>query len=142
MDTKIFVNLPVKDLSRSIRFYIDLGFQLNPRFTDETAACINISRDINLMLLTEQRFKEFTPNLICDAKRNTEALLSLTCQSRDQVNQLVSMAKQAGGSTYSDPKDYGFLYGHGFQDPDGHIWELIFMEQSQLDVEIEQGAGI
>jgi predicted lactoylglutathione lyase len=128
MSTKIFVNLPVKDLNRSKAFFAALGYTFNPQFTDETAACMVISPDIYTMLLTEAKFKEFTPNPIADAKKSTEAIICLSCESRDQVNDLVKKAVAAGGNTHADPKDYGFMYQHGFQDVDGHIWELIYME--------------
>jgi predicted lactoylglutathione lyase len=128
MATKIFVNLPVKDLNRSMAFFNNLGYTFDPRFTDETAACLVISDDIFAMLLTETKFQEFTPKLLCDATKNTEVLVCLSCESRAQVDDLVHRAITAGGTTYADPKDYGFMYGHGFQDLDGHLWELIYME--------------
>ena len=128
MATKIFVNLPVKDLGKSIDFFKKLGFSFNAEFTDETAACMVVADDINVMLLTHEKFKVFTPKEICDATRSTEVLVSLSCESRANVDELVRKAVDAGGSTYSDPQDHGFMYGHGFQDPDGHIWELFYME--------------
>ena len=132
MATKIFVNLPVKNLNGSKEFFTKLGYGFNPQFTDETAACLVISEDIYVMLLTEAKFKEFTPKPICDAKKSTEVLVCLSCQSRDEVNDLVGKAVAAGGTTYAESKDYGFMYQHGFQDPDGHIWELMHMEPSAL----------
>jgi len=128
MATKIFVNLPVKDLNKSMTFFINLGYTFDARFTDETAACLVISDDIFAMLLTETKFREFTPKPLCDATQSTEVLICLSCESRTQVDDLVRRAITAGGTTYADPKDYGFMYGHGFQDLDGHIWELIYME--------------
>jgi uncharacterized protein len=128
MATKIFVNLPVKDLGRSIAFFKKLGFSFNTEFTDETAACMVVADDINVMLLTHEKFKVFTPKDICDATKSTEVLVSLSCESRADVDELVRKAIDAGGSTYNDPQDHGFMYGHGFQDPDGHIWELFYME--------------
>jgi len=128
MATKIFVNLPVKDLNKSMTFFINLGYTFDARFTDETAACLVISDDIFAMLLTETKFREFTPKPLCDATQSTEVLICLSCESRAQVDDLVRRAITAGGTTYADPKDYGFMYGHGFQDLDGHIWELIYME--------------
>ena len=133
MATKIFVNLPVKNLNRSMEFFTKLGYSFNPQFTDDTAACMVVSEDIYVMLLTEGKFKEFTPRPICDAKKSTEVLVCFSCESRDMVNDLVSKAVAAGGTTYAEPKDYGFMYQHGFQDPDGHIWELIYMEPSALN---------
>jgi uncharacterized protein len=132
MATKIFVNLPVKDLERSVGFFTTLGYKFNPQFTDETAACMIVSADIYVMLLTRAKFKEFTPKAICDATKSTEVLVCLSCESRDQVNDMVSKAVAAGGATYAESKDYGFMYQHGFQDLDGHIWELIYMEASAI----------
>ena len=128
MTTKIFVNLPVKDLKRSMEFFTELGYQFNAQFTDETAACMIVSEDIYIMLLTHPKFKEFTPKAICDATKSTEVLVCLSCESREKVDILVRKAVAAGGTTYAEPKDYGFMYQHGFQDPDGHIWEVFYME--------------
>ena len=132
MTTKIFVNLPVKDLKRSMEFFTELGYQFNAQFTDETAACMIVSEDIYIMLLTHPKFKEFTPKAICDAMKSTEVLVCLSCESREKVDILVRKAVAAGGTTYAEPKDYGFMYQHGFQDLDGHIWELIYMEPSAI----------
>lgn len=128
MATKIFVNLPVKKLKKSMAFFRKLGFTFNPRFTDETAACMIVSEDIFVMLLTEEKFRTFTPNEICDANKSTEVLVCLTRESRGDVDGMVRKAVAAGGKAFRDPQDYGFMYEHGFQDLDGHIWELIFME--------------
>ena len=128
MATKIFVNLPVKDLNRSVAFFTRLGYKFNPQFTDETATCMIVSDDIFVMLLTEAKFKEFTPKAICDATKNTEVLVCLSCENRDAVNDMVKKAVAAGGTTYADAKDYGFMYQHGYQDLDGHMWELVYMD--------------
>jgi len=128
MAKQLFVNLPVKDLNRTIEFFTKLGFTFNPQFTDETATCMVVSEDIYVMLLTHEKFKVFTPKEICDATRFTEVLISLTCDSRSEVDRLVSLAVEAGGSTYNEPQDHGFMYSHGFQDLDGHIWEVFIME--------------
>lgn len=128
MATNIFVNLPVKDLKRSMAFFEKLGFKNNPRFTDETAACMVISEDIFVMLLTEAKFKTFMPKAIADAKTSTEVLIALSCESRAKVEELVRTAVAAGGSTYAEANDHCFMYQHGFQDPDGHIFELIWMD--------------
>ena len=127
MARQIFVNLPVRDLNRSMAFFEKLGFKNNPQYTDETAACMVVSETIYLMILTERKFKEFTPKTIADATKTTEVLLALSCESRAELEALVSKAVSAGGSTYAEPKDYGFMYQHGFQDPDGHIFELFWM---------------
>lgn len=130
MATKIFVNLPVRDLKRSMDFFGKLGFTFNSQFTDEAAACMIISEDIYVMLLTEDKFKTFTPKRICDATKCAEVLVCLSSGSKNEVNEMVRKAVAAGGTTYKEPEDHGFMYGHGFQDLDGHIWELVFMEPS------------
>jgi uncharacterized protein len=132
MATKIFVNLPVQDLGQSVKFFTTLGYKFNPQFTDETAACMIVSEDIYIMLLTLAKFKEFTPRDICDTTKNTEVLVCLTCETREEVNTMVRKAVAAGGSTYAESKDYGFMYQHGFLDPDGHIWELIYMDPGAI----------
>ncbi len=127
MATKIFVNLPVKDLNKAITFFTQLGFKFNPQFTDETATCMIVAEDIFVMLLTEAKFKTFTPKQICDATKSTEVLVCLSSESREKVDETVRKAVAAGGTTYNKPQDHGFMYAHGFQDLDGHIWELIYM---------------
>ena len=128
MATKIFVNLPVKDLKKSMEFFGKLGFSFNPQFTDETAACMIVREDIFVMLLTHNKFKIFTPKQICDATQSTEVLVALSAENREGVDDLVRKAVAAGGTTYNKPQDYGFMYGHGFQDLDGHIWETFYMD--------------
>ena len=130
MARKIFVNLPVKDLGKSRDFFEKLDFGFNAQFTDETAACMVVSDDIYVMLLIHEKFRTFTPKQICDSQSSTEVLVCLSCESRAEVDELVRKAVAAGGSTYNEPQDHGFMYAHGFQDPDGHIWELIYMEPS------------
>ena len=132
MATKIFVNLPVKNLNKSIEFFTKLGFTFNQQFTDETATCMIVTDDIFVMLLTEEKFKTFTPNEICDAKKSTEVLVCLSRESRAKVDEMILKAVAAGGKTYNEPQDHGFMYAHGFQDLDGHIWELIYMEPSAV----------
>lgn len=132
MATKIFVNLPVKDLKASIGFFTKLGYTFNPQFTDETATCMIISEDIYAMLLTHEKFKVFTPKEICDATKSTEVLVCLSCESREQVDDMVQKAVEAGGTTYNKPQDHGFMYGHGYQDLDGHLWELVWMDPQAI----------
>ena len=132
MARQIFVNLPVQELKKSMDFFSSLGFTFNQQFTDNTAACMVISEDIYTMLLTHAKFKEFTPNPICDATKSTEMLVCLSCDSRAAVDDMVRKAVAGGGKTYNQPQDHGFMYGHGFQDLDGHIWELIYMEPSAI----------
>jgi len=129
---KIFVNLPVKDLQQSMTFFSKLGFTFDKQFTDETAACMVVSADIYVMLLTQDKFKTFTPRQISDATKSTEVLVCLSASSRQEVDETVRKAVSAGGTTYNDAQDHGFMYGHGFQDLDGHIWELAFMEPSSI----------
>jgi uncharacterized protein len=131
--TKIFVNLPVKKLDRSIDFFTKLGFTFNPQFTDETATCMIVSDDIFVMLLTHDKFQTFTPKAICDATKSTEVLVCLSTESRKEVDEMVERAIAAGGTTYNEPQDHGFMYSHGFQDLDGHIWELVYMEPSAVN---------
>ena len=132
MPTQIFVNLPVKNLAQSIDFFTKLGFTFNAQFTDETATCMIVSEDIFVMLLTHEKFKTFTPNPICDATKSTEVLVCLSRDSREKVDEIVRQAVAAGGRTYNAPQDHGFMYAHGFQDPDGHIWEVMHMDPSAV----------
>ena len=132
MAIKIFVNLPVKDLTRSVEFFTKLGFGFDEQFTDETATCMIVSDDIFVMLLTEEKFQTFTPKKICDAGKFTEVLVCLSLESRANVEEMVAKAVAGGGATYNEPQDHGFMYAHGFQDLDGHIWELIYMESTAV----------
>ncbi len=132
MSTMIFVNLPVRDLPRAMRFFRALGFTFNPQFTDETAACMVIDDRIHAMLLTHEKFAAFAPKGIADATQASEVLICLSCASRDEVDDYVRKAVAAGGTTFRPPQDHGFMYGHGFQDPDGHVWELAWMDPSVL----------
>lgn len=131
MNSMIFVNLPVADLPRARAFYQALGFTFNEEFCDDTAACVVISEHIFTMLLTHAKFREFTPKAICDTSKATEVLNCLSCDSREELDELVRKAVAAGGSRYADPKDYGFMYQHSFQDPDGHSWELVHMQSGE-----------
>ncbi len=132
MASKIFVNLPVKNLNKSIEFFTKLGFSFNQQFTDETATCMIVTDDIFVMLLTEEKFKTFTPKEICDTNKYTEVLVALSLENRAKVDEMVRKAVGAGGATYNEPQDHGFMYAHGFQDLDGHIWEVFFMEPSAV----------
>lgn len=132
MARKMFVNLPVKDLNRSMEFFRQLGFEFNLQFTDETAACMVISEENYAMLLTHPKFQEFIPGTISDATQQTEVLVALSCESREEVSELVKKALAAGGTTYSEPRDYGFMLQHAFRDPDGHIWEVFYMDMTAM----------
>lgn len=128
MKTQIYVNLPVKDLNRSNAFFKSLGFQLDPKFSNGQASCLILGENVFAMLLVEGFFKTFTDKSICDATKSTEVLVCLSCESRARVDELVKQAVAAGGRALRKPQDQGSMYGHGFQDLDGHIWELIYME--------------
>lgn len=132
MPQMIFVNLPVKDLDKSMAFFKALGFSFNAQFTDETAACMVISDTIFAMLLTHAKFKDFTPKAIADATQTSEVLIALSRENREAVDKIVSDALAAGGTTYNEPQDHGFMYGHGFQDLDGHIWEVMWMDPAAV----------
>lgn len=132
MAKRIFVNLPVKDLDRSVAFFTRLGFSFNPQFTDENATCMIVSENIFVMLLTEKFFQGFTKKPIADATKSTEVLIALDADSRAQVDDMVQKAVAAGGSTYMEAKDHGWMYQHSFADPDGHQWELAYMDESAL----------
>jgi predicted lactoylglutathione lyase len=125
---KIFVNLAVRDLKRSRDFFSKLGFGFNPKFTDDNAACMIISEEAFVMLLQEPFFRTFTKKDICNTATHTEALVALSCDSRAEVDELVKKAIGAGGTHAMDPMDHGFMYGWSFYDPDGHHWEVFWMD--------------
>jgi predicted lactoylglutathione lyase len=128
MHQQIFVNLPIADMKRSMAFFRALGLEFNPQFTNEQGACLVLGPGIHAMLLTKDFFATFTAKPLVDATRATEVLVCLSCQSRAEVDDLVARAIAAGGSAPRPPQDHGFMYGHGFEDLDGHIWELVAME--------------
>ena len=129
----IFVNLPVKNLEKTKDFFSKIGFEFNAQFTDKNAACLVIGDNIFAMLLTEDYFKTFTKKDLSDAANTTEVILALSAESREQVDEIVNAALSAGGSPSNDPVDHGFMYGWSFQDPDGHLWEVMYMDQSQVE---------
>ena len=128
MARKIFVNLPIRDMKRSRAFFDSLGFSFNPGFTNEQGACMVIGEHSFVMLLVEPFFQTFTKKPIHDAKKGTEVLVCLSCESRAEVDDLVRKALAAGGTAPNAPQDHGFMYGHGFEDPDGHLWEVMWMD--------------
>lgn len=132
MATKIFVNLPVKDLKVSMTFFQRLGYSFNPQFSDETAACMVISEDIYAMLLTHPKFAPFTPKPIADATQTTEVITCLSCDSKEAVNAVVDKALAAGATETREPEDHGFMFGRSFTDPDGHIWEMVWMDPAAV----------
>jgi Predicted lactoylglutathione lyase len=131
--SNIFVNLPVKDLNRTKQFFAALGFEFNPQFTDDNAACLLIGPNIFAMLLVEDYFRTFIRKEIADASRTTEVLIALSADSRGQVDEIADKALASGGSPANDPQDHGFMYSRSFQDPDGHIWEVLFMEPNHIE---------
>lgn len=126
MANQIYINLPVVDLAKSVDFFTALGFRFEPKFTDDHSTCMIVGENMFVMLVTHPKFRAFTPNEICDTSRNTEVLVCLTLESKEEVQRMVESAVANGGKTYTQPQDHPLMYGHGFQDPDGHIWELLY----------------
>ncbi|KFF19863.1 VOC family protein [Flavobacterium hydatis] len=131
MKTEIFLNLPVKDLKRSMAFFTELGFTFNLNFTDDKAACLEIGENIYAMLLVEEFFKTFTQKQICNTATTTEILMALSVDSREKVDEIITAVVKAGGTEYMEAKDYGWMYQKAFLDIDGHHWEIFFMDESQ-----------
>jgi uncharacterized protein len=131
MATKIFVNLPVKDLKKSVEFFTKLGYTFNPQFTDENATCMIVSDTIFVMLLVQPFFQSFTKKPISDAK-TSEVILALSANSKAEVDELVDKAIKAGASTPNPIQDQGWMYSGGFQDLDGHLWEIAYMDESAI----------
>lgn len=126
---RLFVNLPVKDVKRSVEFFTALGFSFNLKFTDENATCLILGDNFYAMLLVEPFFRTFTDKAIADTTSSVEVLTALQLDSREAVDALVTKARAAGGAIPRLPQDLGFMYSHGFEDPDGHIWELFHMDE-------------
>ncbi len=129
---QIFVNLPVKDLKRSVDFFTKVGFEFNANFTDESATCMIIGDNIYAMLLVEDRFQSFISKKISNAADTAEVIVALSVESREQVDLIVQAALDAGAKPYNDPQDHGFMYGWSFQDPDDHLWEVSYMDLSSF----------
>ena len=129
---KLFVNLAVRDLERSKRFFSGLGFDFDPQFTDENAACMILGEEAFVMLLTEASFRRFTRRELCDTTRQTEGLFAFSCHSRAEVDQMVNAAVAAGGKHALEPQDHGFMYAWSFYDPDGHHWEVLWMDPAAV----------
>jgi uncharacterized protein len=127
MPTKIFVNLPVEDLTRATEFFTALGYKFNSQFSDENAGCLVISDDIFAMLLTKPMFAKFTPKPVADAHTSSEVIVALSADSREEVDRLFNAAVGAGGTAGAFSMDDGFMYGRSFADPDGHLWEVLYM---------------
>jgi len=141
MPKQIFVNLPVRDLDKSMAFFGSLGFTFNPQFTDDTAACMVISDTIFAMLLTHDKFKQFTTKDIADATTTTEVLTALSVDSRDAVDTMVDGAIEAGGSEPRDPMDHGFMFLRAFDDLDGHTWEIVWMDEAAMQASMEAASA-
>lgn len=131
MGTKVFVNLPVKDLDRTVGFFKKLGYDFDPQFSDENSRCMIITDDISIMLLVEPFFKTFTTKEICDTRKSTESILALSADSRVQVDQIIQNCISAGGMEVNKVQDMGWAYERSFQDPDGHLWEVIYMDPAK-----------
>ena len=132
METQIFLNLPVKELKKSLEFFSQLGFSFNPKFTDDKAACMIIGDKIFSMLITEEFYKTFTDKTICDASKSSEVLISISIESREKVDEIIAKVVKAGGFEYMVAKDYGWMYHRSFLDLDYHHWEVFFMDESQI----------
>ncbi|BBH24871.1 glyoxalase [Paenibacillus baekrokdamisoli] len=130
---RIFVNLPVKDLNKSIDFFTKVGFEFNPQFTDESTTCMIVGENIYVMLLVENRFKTFVKKEIADTTTTTEVIVALSASSKEEVDEIVNKALAAGGKPFNDPIDHGFMYGWSFEDIDGHLWEFIYMDESAVN---------
>jgi len=128
MATQMYLNLPVKDLDKSVEFFTALGFSFNPAFTDENATCMIINDDAYVMLLMENFFKTFTSKAVADASSTTEAIMAFSVDTREAVDEMVRKALTSGGTPSQEAQDYGFMYSHSFQDPDGHLWEVMWMD--------------
>lgn len=132
MFSDVFVNLPVKDLKKSMAFFDKLGFSFDPRFTNDDAACMIIGERMHCMLVCHERFKDFIPgSTISNATKATEVLIALGCESRARVDECVRLAVGAGGTTFRPANDHGFMYEHAFKDLDGHVWEPFWMQASE-----------
>ncbi|MEP7093326.1 MAG: VOC family protein [Flavobacterium sp.] len=132
MKTKIFLNLPVKDLNRSIAFFTQLGFSFNPKFTDDKATCLIIGENINAMILVEEFYKTFTNKQICNTATTSEVLIAISVETREEVDEMIEKVIKAGGSEYMKRQDYGWMYQRVFLDIDGHHWEVFYMDESQI----------
>ena len=132
MVTKIFINLPVKNLNNTIDFFTKLGFKFNPQFTDENATCMIVGEDIFVMLLVEKFFKTFTKKEICDTSKDTEVIVALSVESREKVDQMINKALESGGKESREPQDHGWMYGRSFEDINKHLWEIIYMDESAV----------
>ena len=139
--THIFVNLHVKDVKRSMEFFTGLGFEFNMQFTDEEqAACLVIGENMFAMLLKEEYFKTFTKREVVDTSKHAQLTVALSAESREKVDEIVNKAASLGGKIFTDPQDHGYMYQWSFEDPDGHIWEIVYMDVSAAEAQAQGGA--
>lgn len=130
---KTFVNLPVKDLNKTIEFFNAIGFEFNPQFTDQNAGCMIINDSTFVMLLTEPFFATFIKKEVSDASKSTEVIMAMSADSREKVDEIVNKALTAGGKASNEPVDHGFMYTWSFEDLDGHLWEFMYMDESAVN---------
>ena len=135
---KIFINLPVKDLNKTIEFFTKLGFRFNPQFTDKNATCMIINENIFVMLLIEKFFKTFIKKDIANTSNSAETILALSTDSKEKVNEMIKKVIAAGGKESREPQDYGWMYGRAFEDINGHIWEIFYMNEKQMPKEMKE----
>jgi uncharacterized protein len=138
---KLFVNLAVEDLDRSIEFFARLGFEFEEAFTDATATCMLIGEDAYAMLLVKSRFAEFANKQMCDPSTHAETILGISADTRESVDELVDTALVAGGRSAGEPQDHGFMYSRSFHDPDGHHWEVVWMDSTVIAEALEGSAS-
>lgn len=129
----VYINLPVKNLEKSVDFFTELGFTFDPRFTDQNAACMIISDNVSAMLLVEGSFSTFTRKQIADSGKSTEVIIAFSAGSREEVDQIVTLALAYGGKKSNDPIDNGWMYGWSFQDIDNHLWEVLYIDRNVLN---------
>jgi predicted lactoylglutathione lyase len=141
MPRKLFVNIGVEDLDRSVAFFTGLGFEFDPRFTDETATCMLVGEDAYFMLLTREKLDAFRTKPYADPETSSQALFAISAESREAVDELVDRALELGGSPAGQPQDHGFMYGHSFHDPDGHHWEVFWMDMAAAEEAATAGAA-
>ena len=142
MSKLIFMNLPVDNLARATAFYQSIGATKNEQFSDDAGSCMVLSETIHVMLLTHDKFRQFTPKKIADAKTTTEVLICVSADSRSEVDEIIGKVEAAGGAIDPGPKqDFGFMYGRSFEDPDGHIWEVMWMDVAAATASQSQPAG-
>jgi predicted lactoylglutathione lyase len=141
MSRMIFVNLPVTDVKRSTAFYEAIGATRNPQFSDDSTSCMIISDTIFVMVMTHEKFSSFSPKKISDASKTAQVLLCLSADSREAVDDMLNSAAKDGKIDPRAPQDYGFMYGRAFEDPDGHIWEVMWMDQAAMEAGEHQSVG-